>query len=103
MDKSHSPHLALYKPDALEDAIRDSGEGDLMRTPGIVVGAIDELIPDFSIAIEGAITMASPVDVSAAKEPSTALILVAHRKGGVEPVWDVLVPKESASEVDVDI
>lgn len=45
MYQGHSPHLALYETDTGKDTVGHSSEGDLMRSSGIVVYSIYEVIP----------------------------------------------------------
>lgn len=92
MYKRHGPHLTLHESDTLEHAIGNASIGDLVRSPRIVVGSVDELIPRLSVTIQRTIAMTVPMDITTAEKPSTALILVADRQRMIEPVGDVRVP-----------
>ena len=103
MNDGHSPHLALYKSCLLDDAVLHALEGDLMRSPGIVVGAINEIVPDLAVAIECAVPEAIPMNVLTAKDPSSGLVLETDRQRVVEPVVDVSVPEKGAVDFNVDV
>jgi hypothetical protein len=75
VDDSHGPHLALYKAGLFNDTVFHALERDLMGTAGVVVGAVDEVVPNLTVAIECAVPEAIPVNVLATKDPSSRLIL----------------------------
>lgn len=103
VNDGHSPHLALYKSCLLDDAVLHALKRDLMRPPGIVVGAINEIVPDLAVAIECAVPEAIPMNVLAAEDPSSGLVLETDRQRVVEPVVDVSVPEKGAVDFNVDV
>jgi hypothetical protein len=86
MDDGHGPHLTLHKASPLDDAVLHSLEGDLMRAAGVVVGAVDEVVPDLAITVELSYPVARPMDVLATKDPSSGLVLEANGQRVVQPV-----------------
>lgn len=103
MDDRHGPHLTLYKSCFLDNAVLHALERDLMRPPGIVVGSIDKIVPDLAVAIECAVPEAIPMDILAAKYPSSGLVLETDRQRVVEPVVKIGVPQKSAVDFDVHV
>jgi hypothetical protein len=97
------PHLTLNKPQALDNRVSHTSIGNRVWASGVVVRAIDEVIPHLAVPIQGSLPVTIPCDALSTEQPGTALVLVAHRKGVVEPVLDVLVPYEGALLVDVDV
>lgn len=47
--------------------------------------------------------MSIPGDSLSTEQPGTALVLVAHREGVIEPVLDVMVPQEGALVVNINV
>lgn len=74
-----------------------------MRTPRVVVGPVDKVVPHLPVAIQRADAVPIPGDALAAKEPDAGLVLVAHRQRVVQPVVDVGVPEQRALQVDVHV
>ncbi|KAJ8127842.1 hypothetical protein O1611_g5796 [Lasiodiplodia mahajangana] len=103
VDDGHCPHLGLDKTRLLNDAIFHARVRDLVRATGVVVGTIDEVIPNLAVAIQSTIAKTSPVDVLTAKNPSSGLVLVTDRQRVIEPVGNVGVPQEGTVDLDVDV
>jgi len=99
----HGPHLTLYKSCFLDNTILHALEGDLVGSPGEVVGAINKIVKNLSIAIQCAVPEAVPVDILAAEDPSSGLVLETNGQRVVEPVIDIGVPQKSAMDLDVDV
>lgn len=103
LHQSYLPHLALDKTETLKDTVLSASDGDLVWPTRVVVGTIDKIIPHLSVAIQGTVAMPIPAYALAPKQPRTGLILIAHRKRGIQPVRDVGVPKKRALVVNVHI
>lgn len=103
IDQNYLPHLTLDKTETLEDTVLCAGDGDLVRPTRIVVGTIDKIIPHLPVAIQGTVAMPIPAHALAPKQPRTGLVLIAHRKRGIQPVRDVGVPEKRALVVNVHI
>lgn len=97
------PHLTLNKSQLLNNSVSHTSKGDRVWATGIVVGAVDVVIPHLAIAIKSPVPVSIPGNPLSTEQPGTALVLVAHREGVVEPVLDVLVPQEGALVVDIDV
>lgn len=89
---SDLPHLTLQKIESLDNRVGRIPHRDLVRATRIVGRAVDEIIPDLAITIEGAISMPIPMEVVAPELPGSGLVLIAHRQRVVEPVVDICVP-----------
>ena len=103
VNDSHGPHLALHESCFLDDTVLHALKRDLMRSPREIIFAINFVVPNLSIAIECAIPEAVPMDVLAAKYPSSGLVLETDWQRVVEPVVDVSVPKKGAMDFNVDV
>ena len=103
MNDRHGPHLTLYKSCFLDDTVLHALKRDLMRSPREIIFAINFVVPNLSIAIQCAIPEAVPMDVLAAKDPSSGLVLETDRQRVVEPVVDVSVPKKGAVNFNVNV
>lgn len=74
----HGPHLALHEAHALHHRVGHVAPVDhhgAMRQVTLVLGPI---VPNLSVAVEGANAVAVPMDVVAAKVPDGALVLEAN-------------------------
>jgi len=91
MNDGHRPHLRVQEVDTLENRVGCVANGDLMRTTRIVGCTVVEVIPCLSVAVQGAMSMTRPVNVSSAEQPCRRLVLIADRQAVVQPVCDVAV------------
>lgn len=99
----HGPHLTLPEVDALDYRVRQAMESDLMWAPWIVRDRAELVIPDLAIAIESPDAVAVHVDLVAAEDERSGLVLVAHGKRMIEPVRDVGAPEKCTADVDFDV
>lgn len=75
-----------------------------MGSAGIVVRAIDEVVPDLTISIQRAGAEPFPGDILAAEVPRACLVLVPDGQRVVQPVLDVGVPEQGRPiHLDVDV
>lgn len=75
-----------------------------MRSTGVIVCAIDEVVPDLAIPIQRTGAKPFPRNILAAEVPSTGLVLVPDGQRVVQPVLDVGVPEQGRPiHLDVDV
>lgn len=97
------PHLTLDESKALNDRVPHTSKGNRVWASGVVVCAIDVVIPHLTVTIQGADSVSIPCYAFSTEQPGAALVLIAHRKGVVQPVLNVLVPQEGALLVNIDV
>lgn len=103
MYERHGPHLRLQEIETLDDRVGEASESDLMRPAWIVADAPEPVIPDLSITVEGSDTTAVDMYLIAAEDERGRLVLIAHRHGVLEPVRDIVAPKEGTLDVHLDV
>lgn len=86
------PHLTLHKSQALEHRSGRTRNGQSVRPARVIGDGLHKVVPDLSIPIQGAVSVAVETDISAPEYPRSRLVLVSHRKGMVQPVGDIGSP-----------
>ena len=97
---SYVPHLAADKPQALKLWIRGVCNGQRVRAAWVIGLSIRKRVPDISITVKSAISMAIEGNLISADDPRRGLVLIANGERMVEPVVYICAPLDLWGEYE---
>ena len=68
-----------------------------MRPPRVIAFTMNERVPKLAVSVQCAISMSLEINIISPEDPRRGLILVANRKGVVEPVSNIWSPLVAVS------